>query len=97
MFQPIVENAVIHGIEEADHSCQLTVTADLVQEADKLCVMVVIADDGVGFDVNKVQYDDSVGIKNVENRFKHYFPNSEFQIISQVNNGTKILFKIYED
>lgn len=97
LFQPIVENAVIHGIEEADHSCQLTVTANLVQEADKLCVMVVIADDGVGFDVNKVQYDDSVGIKNVENRFKHYFPNSEFQIISQVNNGTKILFKIYED
>lgn len=64
LLQPLVENAVIHGIEPSEVPCQLSVEAE--RHGDSLYIL--IEDNGVGFKDEELNSPDSIGIKNVENR-----------------------------
>lgn len=96
LLQPIVENAIIHGIEEAETPCLLKISAEFCHSKEDKYVLMSVADNGVGFDKSKVRFDDSVGIKNVENRLRFHFPKAEFHITSEVGRGTEVVIKIIE-
>ena len=64
LLQPLVENAVIHGIEPSETPCTLNVRAEEHQGS----IYILIEDDGVGFTKEQVHSTTSIGIKNVENR-----------------------------
>ncbi len=97
LLQPIVENAVIHGIEEADHICILSILIKRMDKNGKTWVIIQISDNGVGFEVRKTKFDSRIGIKNVENRLKMYFPTAYFNISSQIGKGTDVIIKIDEE
>lgn len=63
--QPLVENAIKHGLMGLESGGNVTVSA--YENDDEYCVKV--SDNGVGFDVNK-QLDDKqhIGIKNIRER-----------------------------
>lgn len=63
--QPLVENAIKHGLMGLESGGNVTVSA--YENDDEYCVKV--SDNGVGFDVNK-QLDDKqhIGIKNIHER-----------------------------
>ena len=64
LLQPLVENAVVHGIEPSIDPCTLHI--EVKEHANKL--YIIIEDTGVGFTKEDINASTSIGIKNVETR-----------------------------
>jgi two-component system, sensor histidine kinase YesM len=94
ILQPMVENAIIHGIEPLEKNGKL-----------ELCVFdkgeyvaVRIADNGVGIepDILKFVYVDdskskSIGVSNVRKRIEYFYDRNDlFLVDSQVGKGTTV-------
>lgn len=77
LLQPIVENALYHGIRGLERQGVIEIRA----EAREQDIVFTIQDNGEGFDVNALQQNTSsrttklggVGIKNVDERIKLYY------------------------
>ena len=52
-------------------------------------IYIIVEDDGVGFDVNKVIGETHLGFKNSRARLRH-FVNGDLVIESEINKGTKV-------
>ena len=85
-LQPIVENAVRHGITEKKDGGTLTIRSE---ETDR-GVLITVTDDGVGFDPDAPQTDgrSHVGIQNVKSRLQSQCGGT-LTIESQCGIGTK--------
>ena len=90
-IQPIVENAVKHGICSREEGG--TVTLHTHREDDH--VIVTIQDDGVGFDIDTLEKLEHVGIQNVRKRL-NYMGNGTLTIESRKNVGTTVTITIYD-
>jgi sensor histidine kinase YesM len=64
LLQPLVENAILHGIEPSELPCVLNITVETHQDT----LYIIIEDTGVGFTKEQLTSPNSIGIKNVENR-----------------------------
>jgi len=86
-IQPIVENAVKHGILQKLEGGTVTITA---YETPKAYV-VKIQDDGVGFDIEKVDFssNEHFGINNIRYRIDKMC-DGELNIESQPQKGTTV-------
>lgn len=89
-IQPIVENAVKHGMRKGK---QLTVTIRTYSDMDNY--YVEINDDGRGFDVNAFKNDGKshIGIKNVQQRLK-MMCGGDLMVNSVPDQGTDAVIKI---
>ena len=89
-IQPIVENAVKHGMRKGK---QLTVTIRTYSDVNNY--YVEINDDGRGFDVNAFENDGKshIGIKNVQQRLK-MMCGGELMVNSVPDQGTDAVIKI---
>lgn len=93
-IQPIVENAIKHGITKNPDGG--TVKISSFEEEQFYCVKV--DDNGVGFDIDNPNCDDSinhahVGLSNVTERLKR-MSNAQIEINSREGEGTHITIKI---
>ncbi|MFC5652046.1 LytS/YhcK type 5TM receptor domain-containing protein [Paenibacillus solisilvae] len=92
-IQPLVENAIIHGIQSLERG-----TIKLVIKEDGDRVLILVEDDGVGFpSVKKQDSDDHTGLAlhNIEQRLRfHYSLDQALHIESEVGKGTKVYFWI---
>lgn len=99
-IEPMVENAVVHGIESLEGEAQITVK--VTEHGDDL--MILIEDNGVGFDigeefgheeenpVNAKVNREKIGLKNVNQRIKLIYGEAYgLTITSTKGVGTKIL------
>ncbi|SFK98814.1 two-component system, sensor histidine kinase YesM [Paenibacillus sp. 1_12] len=96
LLQPLVENAIIHGVEPCEDPCRVEVSAERLPDIhNKETVVIRIADNGVGFDTS-VQIDDQhIGLSNVKERLALAFPDKhEFQLDSSVGHGTTLTITI---
>ena len=86
-IQPIVENAVKHGVLQKLEGGTVTITAYETPHS----YVVKIEDDGVGFDINKVDFvnDDHFGINNIKYRIAK-MSNGELDIKSEQGVGTVV-------
>lgn len=82
-LQPIVENAIIHGIKPKVGGG--TVTISLTEDAENRYIRV--EDDGHGFNPTKVQKDQSIGLANVRKRIGK-FQGCYLEIVSAPGSGT---------
>lgn len=98
LLQPIVENAIQHGIKPADHPCFCKIVAK--QENDHL--IFIIEDNGVGMDtaqlqtiqnaLEKTQIAQGFGLFNVHQRIKlTYGSPYGLRLESHLNQGTKVI------
>ena len=83
-IQPIVENAILHGIKPKVGGG--TVSLKLEELPDHW--QVTVTDDGVGFGLEAVREKGSIGLENVRRRMAR-FPGSELRITSTVGMGTQ--------
>ena len=105
VIEPIVENAVIHGIENTESQGRIKIT--LKKEGEVLTAEV--EDNGVGFDVEKYrlsmeaekeedgirQSREKIGLRNVDLRIRHiYGEKYGIDIKSEINKGTVIRIRI---
>ena len=98
LLQPMVENAVFHGIDPKRNDNRLTITSWL--EGDRL--HITVADNGDGFDVERASQPDQdedkrrltgIGLQNVEQRMKLYYGDAAyFTIRSEAGVGTRVEF-----
>lgn len=88
--QPLVENAVRHGICKRPHGG--TVTVRSYETHDDYVVEII--DDGVGFDVNAIPKDGSVhvGIDNVRTRLAYF--GDVLTVKSETDVGTTATIKV---
>lgn len=90
--QPLVENAVKHGVGMKEDGGTVTIAT---REEDD-CYKVIITDDGVGFDTTKPVKDDGrshVGMENVRQRLKELC-DAEVIIESEIGKGTVATIRI---
>ena len=97
-IQPIVENAIIHGLEQKVEGGTIKIS---LREEEKV-VIIEVEDDGIGIDKevldrlfdedsqrNHTGHTTGIGIKNVYDRLRVYFEQNDLlSIHSQINNGT---------
>lgn len=95
LLQPIVENAVIHGMESLDRPCSLVIAAQKKawdNDEERGMLEITISDDGAGFEA--VPDQESVGLTNVKERLRLSFEQAVFQLDSAVGRGTRVVFRI---
>lgn len=96
ILQPIVENAVRHGIGQKPEGG----TVDIIISKRDWGVEIVVEDDGTGMDEDKLKLlmtgkPSGVGIHNVNRRLQMRYGRS-LEIVSQPNKGTKITIYLTE-
>lgn len=90
-LQPIVENAVQHGICAREEGGTVTIQTKLTDNIHKISVI----DDGVGFTVSETKTEEHIGIKNIEERL-HDMCDGTVDIDSKKDIGTTITISIPE-
>ena len=86
VLQPIVENSIKHGIMKRKDGG--TIMLSTWKENDN--IMISIEDDGVGFDMEELKKEKSVGLKNIRFRL-HHLVQGILSIKSEPGNGTRVL------
>jgi two-component system sensor histidine kinase YesM len=93
LLQPLVENAIIHGIEPINRPCQLTVSACIQTYHDEEYLEIVVMDDGAGFE-QKSNSESHIGLDNVQERLHLCYSHATFFIQSEIQVGTKAILRI---
>ena len=86
-LQPIVENSIKHGIRGKNSPGHITISTSKIDGGYK----IVIADDGIGFDMNMPSKEDGrshVGMTNVKERLKQMC-NATMVVESSPGNGCR--------
>jgi two-component system LytT family sensor kinase len=98
VLQPLVENAIRHGLEQYSGTAQLHITAqDVGHEA-----IVTVEDAGVGVDPEQLaevlagrRGSDSIGLRNVDERLRATFGAGHgLTIETEVGAGTKVTMRL---
>ena len=86
-IQPLVENAIKHGILKKIEGGVTTLTTYETTTS----YIIEVKDDGVGFDINKINFDENkhFGLKNISYRLSK-MSNGDLNISSKIGVGTKI-------
>lgn len=101
LLQPIVENALHHGIRPAEHNGLLKIKAF----AENDCIYIQISDNGVGMSQEDTArllteptasvYNGGYGIYNVQQRIQLYYgPQYGLTIDSVIGSGTTVCLRI---
>ena len=92
-IQPLVENAIKHGILQKLEGGELTIKSYEIDDA----YIVEVIDNGVGFDMNSDEFNsgDHVGLNNIKVRLTTMC-KGELNYESKVNEGTKVVVKFFK-
>lgn len=93
LLQPIVENSIIHGIDEDGGEKEIHISMKRQEDT----IVTVISDNGKGFDVEKIldaeknKHLTGIGMQNVQERIRLCFGKEyPFHIESRIDEGTKV-------
>ena len=89
--QPLVENAVKHGMMGSENVCTITIRTKCVERG----YQVIIEDDGCGFDPEEVKNDGRkhIGIESVRNRLR-FMVGGILTVRSVIGKGTTVIIEI---
>ena len=89
--QPLVENAVKHGMMGSENVCTITIRTKCVERG----YQVIIEDDGCGFDPEQVKNDGRkhIGIESVRNRLR-FMVSGILTVRSVIGKGTTVIIEI---
>ncbi len=94
ILQPLVENAVKHGISEAKSGGEVKISAELKIENSEPFLYLNIADTGAGFDKKKTN-SDGIGLENIRQRLHSYYgKKAHLTIESDLQKGTRAEIKL---
>lgn len=99
LVQPLIENAIVHGLEPTVDGG--TVAVQITIEEENL--YITVSDDGVGFD-RKIDLSGdeieeeipSFALTNINRRLRLYFDDYQFRIVSEPQKGCKVMICIPE-
>lgn len=89
LIQPLVENAIVHGMEDYDKPTRVEADASVITlKGIGKCIFVAVMDNGTGFDRKKLNVNNSVGLLNIQERLQLFQTESFFEIHSAVGEYT---------
>lgn len=105
-IQTLVENAVVHGVENATWDCFLYVSGEIIDDT----AVFTVKDDGIGMSeeqLEKLSADEEepeheverththLGVYAVRKRLDYVYHNkAQMSILSEIGKGTKVVLKI---
>ena len=92
IVQPIVENCVVHGMEDTGEAITVSLAARLTDGGENLCME--ISDNGAGFDPALAENAPHVGLENVKRRLEMFRRGASFTIESAPGRGTRVRITI---
>lgn len=102
ILQPLIENAIKHGVLESLHRCKVVVKTHRVH--NQICITV--SDNGAGMTEEKLEAcrqllngtsreQENIGTRNVARRLQlHFNEQCEFKVTSKVGEGTSISLQL---
>ncbi|MCF6335810.1 MAG: two-component sensor histidine kinase, partial [Spirochaetales bacterium] len=94
LLQPLLENSVIHGIEPMEEDGTVSLNCTSRRHRGEQGVVIIIEDNGIGFDSAKLDEKSNIGILNVKERLHLTFPESLLTIVSSPGKGTLVKIEI---
>jgi len=93
LVQPLVENAVSHGILKKEEGGTVVISSQQTNEG----IMISVKDDGVGFDADSKPDDNRlhIGLENVKQRIE-LIRNGNIKVNSEIGKGTEVILLIPE-
>lgn len=88
-LQPIVENAMYHGLRKGTEYGELIISTKRIHDT----AVIIISDNGVGFDPSILDKTESVGLNNLKKRLK-IMANGSLFIKSKKGEGTTVIIEI---
>ena len=95
-IQMLVENAVKHGVSVKRGGGTISVSSFLEKREEKAFHVIIVEDDGVGFDTKADFAEGHVGLKNVEARLSLQLHGS-LRVESEIGKGTKVTVSIPQE
>ena len=89
LIQPLVENALKHGMEGDGISITITISASIEDQT----LVLEVKNNGIPINIREAYSDGKVGIRNVENRIKIFHPHASFEI-NLIGDITSMTIKI---
>ncbi|MBK1884085.1 histidine kinase [Luteolibacter pohnpeiensis] len=91
LIQPLIENAIHHGIEPRLEGGEVRILASLEEEM----LMIAIEDDGVGFGKSGAGSGSGIGLKSVRERLSALHPGRhEFRIEKPSGGGVRMMIRL---
>lgn len=90
LIQPLVENAIRHGLPKKVGSKRLLLSIQIIDDA----LDIRVADNGIGFDTKK-QCDEAkgIGLLNIQRRIE-YVAGGDFTLHSEIGAGTNVHIRL---
>lgn len=92
ILQPLVENAIKHGVSKAKSGGEVQISAKLETEKDSVCLKLRVSDSGAGVNLSDLteSRQNGLGLNNVEQRLSSYYGKSaHLKIKSESGKGTE--------
>ena len=89
LIQPLVENALKHGMDSDSISLTISISASIEDQT----LILEAQNNGLPIDIQKVYSEGKVGVRNVENRIKIFHPGAFFEI-KLIGSITSVTIKI---
>lgn len=96
LLQPLVENAIIHGIEPLHRNGRVDISAEIKHIGPENVIQISIADNGVGFDLDFINEKKNIGLSNVRERLIMAYSEAGFSLSSRLGEGTTVIIEIPE-
>ncbi len=92
ILQPLVENAIKHGVSKAKSGGEVQISAKLETEKDSVFLKLRVSDSGAGVNLSDLteSRQNGLGLNNVEQRLSSYYGKSaHLKIKSESGKGTE--------
>lgn len=87
ILQPLVENAVRHGVGNCDHHCEIIITTKLGESG----LSILIEDNGAGCNFDAPDCTEGIGIRNVRDRLQQcYGTHCSLNLSGKIGQGVKV-------
>lgn len=94
ILQPLVENAIKHGISKTKKGGKVAISALIETENEKVFLTLKVFDSGAGFDEINFSKTTGIGLNNIKERLRNYYGNSaDLQISGKLGTGTTVEIK----
>ena len=95
ILQPLVENAIKHGVSENINGGEVRISANLENENGEVFLKLNVFDSGAGKTAGKHTHSSGVGLKNIRERLQSYYGKTAGLTMSyDLKNGTSAEIKL---
>lgn len=95
LLQPLIENAIIHGLEPTDRPIHIQVSSMFIQQTTfGQYLLLLVEDNGIGFVKDHKTDREHIGIDNILKRLTYNNAGNVFHIESSLQSGTRCILMI---